>query len=99
MITLNSLNFDNEIKNGIWLVDFWAVWCGPCQIQGQVLDEIAPDLEQKSLKIGKINVDEESPIAQKYGIMSIPTLIVFQDGVEKKRLIGLQSKENLIKII
>ncbi len=95
MINLNSNNFVTKIATGLWLVDFWAVWCGPCQIQGQVLEEAAPDLEQKGLKIGKINVDEESQIAQKYGIMSIPTLILFRDGVEAKRLIGFQNKKKI----
>ena len=74
------------------LVDFWAEWCGPCRAVAPTLDEIADD-RAASLVVGKLNVDEHSDIAQSYGVMSIPTMIIFKDGVEKKRLVGARSRD------
>ena len=88
---------DEAVKTGKVLVDFWATWCGPCRMQGPVLDEIAA--ESDAVKIGKVNVDEEQMLALKFGITSIPTLMLFKDGKEANKLVGLRSKEELKEIL
>jgi thioredoxin 1 len=89
-------NFEAEVlkSDKPVLVDFWAAWCGPCQMMGPIVDELAEEMKGK-YKIGKLNVDESREIASKYGVMSIPTLIIFKDGKDVKQLVGLQNKENL----
>ena len=76
------------------LADFWAVWCGPCQVQGPIVEDVATTLGAKA-KVGKMNVDENPGVAQKFGIMSIPTLMIFKGGTVVKQFIGVQSKETL----
>ncbi len=76
------------------LVDFWAEWCGPCRMVGPILEEVAA--EQDTISIAKLNVDENPQSAMQYDVMSIPTLILFQEGVEKKRLVGARSKAALL---
>jgi len=76
------------------LVDFWAEWCGPCKMMDGPLDEIAGDLSGK-LQVVKLNVDENPATAMQFGVMSIPTMIVFRDGQEQKRLVGARSKAQL----
>src|SRR5450631_2824905 len=78
------------------LVDFWAVWCGPCRMQGPIVEEIAKEYAGKAV-VGKMNVDEQPAVPQQYGIMSIPTLMIFQKGQMVKQFIGVQSKETLTK--
>lgn len=89
-------NFETEVlkSDKPVLVDFWAVWCGPCQMMGPIIDELAEEVKEK-YKIGKLNVDENRETASKYGVMSIPTLIIFKGGKVMKQLVGAQSKENL----
>ncbi len=96
---LDSLNFKNEIleHKGTALVDFFADWCGPCKMVAPIIDEIAN--ERPDIVVGKINVDESSELAEKYGVMSIPTLIVFKDGVETERVVGLLPKANILAMI
>lgn len=77
------------------LVDFWAVWCGPCQVQGPIVEEVATALGDKA-KVLKLNVDENPMYAQKFGIMSIPTLMIFKNGSVVKQFIGVTSKESLV---
>ena len=79
------------------LVDFWAEWCGPCQMMGPIVDEVAE--ERNDIIIGKLNVDTQSEIALRYNVMSIPTLIVFENGEEAQKSIGLISKEELLELI
>lgn len=83
---------------GVVVVDFWAPWCGPCQAMGPILESLSKKLEGKA-KIYKLNVDENQEIASRFGIMSIPTLIIFSDGNEVDRKIGLQSEEGLTEAI
>lgn len=77
------------------LVDFWAVWCGPCQVQGPIVEEVAVAMGDKA-KVGKLNVDENPMYAQKFGIMSIPTLLIFKGGNVVKQFIGVTSKDVLV---
>ena len=95
----SEANFEDEVlKSDIpVLVDFWATWCGPCRMQGPVLDEIAAETD--AIKIGKVNVDEEQMLALKFGITSIPTLMLFKDGKEADKLVGLRSKEELKQLL
>ena len=99
-IILNEANFDQEIKESTlpFLVDFWAQWCGPCQMLGPILDQIATDFKGRA-NVGKVNVDENPNLAGKFGVMGIPTLILFIGGQEKERLVGVVSKERLIQLL
>jgi len=96
-ITLTDKNFSTEVIQSKIpvLVDFWAVWCGPCQTQGPIVEEVARQLAGKA-KVGKLNVDENPKTAQKYDVMSIPTLMIFKGGAVVKQFTGVQSKETLI---
>jgi len=88
-------SFENEVLkyNGVALVDFWAPWCGPCQALGPVIEEISNEYEGKA-KVGKVNVDEERAIAEKYMIMSIPSVMIFKNGELVDTLVGLRAKED-----
>jgi len=89
-------NFDQEVLKSDQpvLVDFWAPWCGPCQAMGPIIDELAKEFEGKA-KVGKLNVDENSKIAEDFGIMSIPSLKIFKDGKVAQEFTGVQVKETL----
>lgn len=92
-ITLTSQNFEQEVlksENPV-LVDFWATWCGPCMRQGPIVEELAGE----GYTVGKVDVDQEPGLAQQFQVMSIPTLIIFKDGKEAKRLVGLTPKDTL----
>jgi len=91
-------NFDSEVLKSELpvLVDFFAVWCGPCQMMTPTIEEIGKELTGK-IKVGKMNVDENPQAAQKYGIMSIPTLILFKKGEVIKTLVGFRGKEDIVK--
>ncbi len=99
MITATDTNFD-ELINGEKpvLVDFWAEWCGPCKMMTQPLEEIADD-NAETFGVAKLNVDENQQTAMNYSVMSIPTMIVFAEGEEKRRLVGARSKAQLEKEI
>ena len=99
-IMITDANFDVEVlkSDKPVLVDFWAVWCGPCQMQGPIVEEVAKAMEGKAV-VGKVNVDENPQSAGKYGVMSIPTLIIFKGGKPVKQMVGVQSKEVLIKAL
>ncbi len=89
---LENENLNEVIKDGIWLVDFYADWCGPCKMLGKVLEEL-------DCNILKINVDNHSDIATTYGIMSIPTVIFFKNGELKQKEIGFRNKEEIASIL
>lgn len=93
---LNNKNFKTVVKKGLVLVDFWAPWCAPCKMIAPTLNEIAEE-ESEKITIGKVNVDENNPISQKYNIRNIPTLILFKDGKEIKRIMGVKPKKTLLK--
>ena len=99
MITLTSDNFEENVlkSDKPVLIDFWASWCGPCQMQSPIIDEI--DKEAEGITVAKVNVDEEPELASKYGIMSIPTILVFKDGICASTNVGLHSKQQLLEII
>lgn len=91
-VTVTADDFDTVVTSETpTLVDFWADWCGPCHLVAPALEEIAAE-HGRDLTVAKLNIDEYPEIAQDYGVMSIPTLIIFKDGVEKKRLVGAQPK-------
>ena len=100
VVKITADNFEEEVINSKIpvLIDFWATWCGPCQMQGPVVDEVADEFAGK-LKVGKINVDEEGRLAQKYSVMSIPTLILFQNGEVIKKEMGFHSLEEIKTMI
>ena len=96
VINITLENFEAEvIKSDIpVLVDFWAPWCGPCRMLSPVVDEIAE--EKTDIKVGKVNVDEQEELAMRFGIMSIPTLIVFKNGEPVKKTMGVQPKAAIL---
>lgn len=98
LLKATDANFDEQIKEGVSLVDFWAPWCGPCKMIAPVLEDLAKDVEGKA-NIVKLDVDENQATAAKYEVMSIPTLIVFKDGEAVDKVIGFQPKEQLEQVL
>ena len=88
---LTVSSFDEAIRSGATLVDFWAGWCGPCKMLAPVIEELAGEYSGK-VTVGKVDVDVEGPLAMRYNVMSIPTVILFKDGAEVKRFVGVQPK-------
>ncbi len=91
---LNDDNFQQEINSGVTLVDFYADWCGPCRMMEPIINDLADELEDK-VKIAKIDIESAQRTAASFQVTSIPTIIVFKDGVEVERLVGLKDKETL----
>lgn len=96
-LKLNSENFEKEVLNSNIpvLVDFYADWCGPCKMMAPIVEKLAEELEGKA-KVGKINVDENQDLAMEYNIMSIPTILIFKNGKEEKRIVGVRDKNELL---
>ena len=90
--------FEEAVKSGVVLVDFWAPWCGPCRMQGPILEQVADAVAGKAT-VTKLNVDENPQTASKYGVRSIPTLLLFKDGKMVKQYVGLQRKDELTETI
>ena len=86
-IKVTDANFNEEIKEGKTLVDFWAPWCGPCRMLGPVIEDLAKEFEGK-IKIAKLNVDENPVTANRFGVMSIPTMIFFENGEPGEQIVG-----------
>jgi len=93
-VAITKDNFTENVAQGVSLLDFWAPWCGPCKMQLPIVEELSDEL-QGTATIAKVNVDEEPELASQFGVMSIPTLILFKDGQPVDKLVGLQSKESL----
>ena len=99
MLTITNQNFEQEVlkSDKKVLVDFWASWCGPCRMLSPVIDEIAKETDK--VKVGKVNVDEESELATQFAVMSIPTLILFENGKPVKQMVGAQPKSTILSMI
>lgn len=100
VLELTEENFDKEVlsSNKTVLVDFYADWCGPCRMMSPVIDEIAEELSE-TLKVGKVNVDDNNNLAIKYQIMTIPTMVIIKDGNPVKTFIGVTDKSNIINYL
>jgi len=98
VMALNEANFDSQIRQGVVLVDFWATWCGPCRIQGPIVEQVAKQIGGAA-KIAKLDVDAATTIAQRFNIDSIPTLIVFKDGKPVQQFVGITEAETLVSAI
>lgn len=95
VIDITSENFQTEVmaSDKPVLIDFWAVWCGPCQMMAPIVHELAEEVSD--IKVGKVNVDEQPDLARQYKVMSIPTLIIFKGGKEVKRIVGVTAKNDI----
>jgi thioredoxin 1 len=93
-VAVTKENFNETVGQGVSLLDFWAPWCGPCKMQLPIVEELSEELKG-SATIAKVNVDEQPELASQFGVMSIPTLILFKDGQPVDKMVGLQSKAAL----
>ena len=96
---ITDATFEQETKDGLVLVDFWATWCGPCRMQGPVLDRLSEEVSEDKLKIVKIDVDENQLTARSFEIMSIPTLLFKKDGQVVKQVAGVHTAEQIKAIV
>ena len=98
VLKINEGNFEEEVLKSekMVLVDFYADWCGPCRMMSPIIDEIAEEL-QNSVKVGKVNVDENQELAIKYDVMSIPTIIIFKNGMPVKSFLGVTDKNEILE--
>ena len=98
ILTLTDDNFQQQTKNKVVLVDFWAVWCAPCRMMAPILNDVSSQLSGNS-RVGKVDIEQYQSLAQKFKVKSIPTLILFKNGVEINRFVGLKSKDFLLQQI
>ena len=98
-ITITSANFDAEVLHSAKpvLLDFWASWCGPCRMLSPIVDEVAE--ERTDVKVGKVNVDEQPELAGQFGVMSIPTLLVFEQGKLVRQAVGARPKASVLELL
>lgn len=101
MIELNKENFESEVLQSqkIVMVDFWAQWCGPCKALAPIIEEVEKELDSEKVILAKLNVDEDIETARQYGVMTIPTLVVFKDGKNVASLTGLKTKVAILDFI
>ncbi len=98
ILTVTKENFDEiKVKTSLVMIDFYADWCGPCRMVGPIVQEIAD--ERGDVTVGKINVDNDPDLAQKFGVMSIPTIIILKNGEEAARAVGVRSKQQLLDML
>ena len=98
IVTLDSNNYQHQLKNGIALVDFWASWCMPCKMMAPILNEVAAEIDGKA-KICKLDVEQYHDVSAKFSVRNIPTLILFKNGKEINRFVGVKTKDFLLKEI
>lgn len=98
ILTLTDKNFQHQTKNKLVLVDFWASWCAPCRMMAPVLNEVADELSGNS-HVGKVNIEQYQSLAQKFKVRNIPTMILFINGKEVDRFVGVKSKDFLLQMI
>ena len=98
VIDLNDSNFQNETQSGVALIDFWAPWCGPCRMQGPIIDQVAEKVAGKAT-VAKLNVDESPSTAASFGVSSIPTLVLLKDGQSVKQFVGVRGEAELVQAI
>lgn len=96
--TLTDATFEQETKEGVVLIDFWATWCGPCRMQGPVIDQLDEEMGDK-VTFAKVDVDENQEVARQFRVMSIPTLLIKKDGQVVETLVGLHGKQQLEQIL
>jgi thioredoxin 1 len=98
VLTLTDQNFQQKTKNKVVLVDFWATWCAPCRMMAPVLNDVASELKGNS-QVGKVDIQQYQSLANKFKVRSIPTMILFKNGTEINRFVGIKSKDFLLKEI
>ncbi len=98
VIVLDQSNFDAQVGTGVVLVDFWATWCGPCKVQGPIVEQVAAQIQGRA-KVAKLDVDAAPGIAQRFSIRSIPTLIVFKNGKSVQQFVGVTDADKLVSAI
>ncbi len=99
LVEFTDQNFKQQLKTKVVLIDFWAEWCQPCKIQGPIVSTVAEENNDNNVKVGKLDVEKNQKTAQQLGIRNIPTIIIFKDGKEFERLVGLKNKNVLKKSI
>lgn len=97
-VNLTKADFEEKIKSGVVMVDFWAEWCGPCKMAGPVIEQLSDEYAGKVM-VGKLDVDAEPEISGKFGVMSIPTVILFKDGQEIGRQVGYAGKGGYVTLL
>jgi thioredoxin 1 len=98
ILTLTDANFQHQTKNKVMLVDFWASWCAPCRVMAPVLNDVADNLTG-NFHVGKVNIEQYQSLAERFKVRSIPTFILFKNGIEVKRFVGMKDREFLVQQI